>query len=281
MSNIGTHTPPTNGNGYYPSIFAIMPLPYRKSINEINKSYKNHIVNFYSQIGIPYGKAGRQVLSLVTTETIKNKSNDSRIIELGRVCDTFKKLNLSITGGKQGSISRVIKQFHRISNLHVDYTYIEENKIKKIFETHFVFARKLELYWNNKKRYVACPTLFENYLELSQDCYSYLVKHSFPIDLQAYHRMPGFGLLQDIYTWLVRRLFNLKTKVTISWNPLYEQFGPIENIEKHHFRTKFRKYLYMIKTEYYKDMNIEVDKTGITLLPSTLHIEKANRGYLV
>lgn len=266
-------------NGFLPAVFVFNPLPYRDPGDHFSKTIRDTTLSLVSHIGCPYGKTGRSVLSLITTEAVKKKQ---QMIDLGGVADTFRKLDLSPTGGKRGTIRYVTEQFHRIANTHVDLSRSRSGpNYQGVEEVHFTFARRLSLFWNTEGEPHELPRVFDNFLELSQDCFEYITAHAVPILLEPYFSISS-PREQDFYAWLVRRLWSLHDQQLVRWESLYEQFGPISRTNKPSFRADVSKYLYHIKTEFYPQAHVQTTDEGVLLYPSPPLVEpgSAKAGYL-
>src|SRR5208283_3911103 len=73
----------TTLTGYIPSVFVFFPLPYRDpKMEQFSKTIRDHRITLMSRIGCPYGKIGRSVLSLITTQVVQKQTAH---IELGSI----------------------------------------------------------------------------------------------------------------------------------------------------------------------------------------------------
>jgi len=268
-------------NGYIPTVFVFNPLPYRDPGEKFMKTIRDTTFVLMSQLGCPYGKTGRTVLSLITTEAVRKQTPH---IELGSLAETFRKLDLAPRGGPRGTIKPVTDQFHRLANTHVDLSRkVSGSRYRGVQEVHFSFADTLSLYWNTKDSLDNMPTLFENYLQLSVQCYDYITAHAVPILLGPYFAIQS-PREQDLYAWLARRLWNLETEQLVAWQALYEQFGPLDVHNRPKFRKEVAAYLLDIRANIYPAARVEVIADGLVLRPSPPLVEPNSRdpsaGYL-
>jgi hypothetical protein len=269
--------------GYFPSLFVFCPLPYKNSGNVFIREYGKVTYKMYTAgKGVPYGKIGRSVLSLLTTQAVLQ--ND-RHIELGCISDTARKLGIvNTTGGKTGNIGRITETFRQFGELVIaNESTIRQGEIEGFkIGKKLVITDEMELYWNTKKRdeEETLPSLFENYMNLTHDFYTFIRKNAVPVDIVAYTKMQS-PRAQDIYSWVVRRLYGLKESTTIPWSALYGQFADgIDRRKKPEFRKDFTNALLLAKA-IYPEARIQADDlAGIRLSPSPAHIDPKNLGYV-
>jgi hypothetical protein len=258
--------------GYIPSVFVFFPLPYRDPGQKFSKTIRNYRIDLFSRIGIPYGKMGRAVLSLITTQAVCTASPH---IELGSLRSTLRKMNVSVYGGKNGSSRRVTEQFHRIANTHIDLDRpVSGPTFKGIDELHFSFAVSLSLRWhsiNHEKPLPPAST--DNCLELSPDCFGYVISHAVPLPLEPFMQIQS-PREQDLLVWLSRRLRYLNEETLVRWDSLYEQFGPVSRTARPSFRIELCDYLFDIRTEIYRHANVSMIDEGLILRPSPPLIER-------
>jgi len=270
-------------DGYIPAVFVYYPLPYRDPGTSFSKTIRNITLVLTSRIGCPYGKTGRSVLALLATQALRNDP-PSPVVPLGRISDTFPKLSLVASGGERGSITAVTTQIHRIANSHVDLVAPKESSVK---EVHFNFVRQDELYWqldrSQEQEGGATPTPparvvdpRDSYLELAPDFYAYLLDHAVPILLGPYLSIQS-PRGQDFFAWIVRRLWNLAAETLVSWESLYEQFGPIDRRHKPDFRNEVTDYLADICTNIYPAAKVTIKDEGLLLGPSPPLVEPSEK----
>ena len=272
---------PSSGNGYIPAVFIYYPLPYRDPKNRYTKTVRDITLVMTSDIGCPYGKMGRSLLTLIATEAVTNRDP---YIPLGRIADVFPRLGLQETGGKRGTIGLAANQLHRIANTHVD---LRQPRHRGFEELHFDFTVRDAIYWAaiSSSNEVNDPLLppdtdldtKKSYLNLSAEFFAYLMEHAVPILLEPYFAIRS-PREQDVFAWVVRRLWNLPSERLVSWEDLYEQFGPIDRTNKPRFRNEVGTYLYNIKTNIYHEADIAITQEGVVLRPSPPLVDPTKNG---
>ncbi len=254
--------------GYIPSVFVYFPLPYQDPGQRFSKSVRGYHIDLSSRIGCPYGKIGRSILCLITTEAVKTHSPH---IELGSLRHTLSRMSFP----SQGSYgNQTTEQFHRFANTHIDLDrQVNSPSVKGFDEIHFSFASALSLRWSIDPEHPRLPlSLQRNFLELADDCFSYIVGHSIPFLLEPYFSIRS-PRKQDLYTWLGRRLWNLADECLVPWELLYEQFGPVTYRKRPNFRSELRTHLYEIKTDIYPAANVSATEEGLILKKSPPLVE--------
>jgi hypothetical protein len=262
---------------FVPVPFIFCPLPVRDpKENEWSRETGNSSMFLTSSKGIPFGKWGRISLTLLITEALRTGNKE---LAIGRVGEVLKSVGQSVTGGKSGSITRITNQMNRIGHTYMSFdSNLSDGNIQGIKSINVGIADELELYWSNSQvgEHELQNFLFENRILLSDRFYELIEKHSTPIDLDCYASMNP--LEQDVYSWLVRRMYTLRKPTLVKWDHLYTQFG--ENITptaKPRFRERFKKALYDVTQKSYHDAKIQVENEGIRLYPSPLSIKNEGR----
>ena len=259
---------------FIPTPFVFCPLPVRDpKLKEWERVTGNSSMNLISSKGIPFGKWGRISLTLLITEALRSGNKE---LELGKVGEVLKSVGQSSTGGQGGSITRITDQMRRIGSTYIEFSTLQED-IDTFHEKSFNvgIADEIELYWGKRDNDIQ-STLFQNRILLSDRFYDLIDKHSIPVDLNIYTSMNP--LEQDIYSWLIRRMYGLRKTTVVKWEHLYTQFG--ENITptaKPRFRERFKKALYEVTHKSYKTAKIKVLPEGIKLSPSPLSIKNEGR----
>lgn len=267
--------------GYIPSLFVFCPLPYRNSGNSFIREYNGVKYKLYTaERGVPYGKIGRSVMSLITTQAILQQGQR---IELGCISETARKLGIAnTTGGKFGNIGRIANTFRQFGELVIaNETLIKRGEVEGFKQgKKLVVTDEMELYWNIKKTDETLPSLFQNYMNLTTDFYNFIRSNAVPVDIVAYTKMQS-PRAQDVYGWVVRRLYGMREKVTLPWSSLYGQFADnLDPRKRPDFRKDFVEALLLAKAIYPEAKIEKDDLKGITLSPSQLHINPKNIGFI-
>lgn len=246
-------------------------FPYRKPLdqgqyNRRNGGYEVTIMN-NRNIGIPYGKMPRLITAFVCTEA---KKTGERRIMLGRSQREFaRKLGLSVSWGKTGSMTTLIDQAKRLFTSSIQITATNAS-------SHFAW-RNINL--SDGGQFLWTPhdsevkSLWESELLLSQSFFDECIKHAVPLDLRVINRLES-SLAIDIYTWMTYRYNVIHQPTEIGWERLKMQFGPgYANTRKglHHFTEDFKKNLKKIH-DLYPDARFTVSEHTFTLLPSRQHV---------
>lgn len=225
-------------------------------------------------VGYPYGMIPRYLMIWIATEAVRT---NSRTLFLGENLSQFmKKLGLSSTGGKNGSIRHLNEQMQRLfgSTLSINrHTETESERI--VSGEKMSVASKWDLYFS--KNDPDSTPLFESSLTLTEEFYRTLDGQSIPIDMEAIRGLKNKNagpLALDIYIWLCARLPRIPRNrpVHIPWELLHKQFGSdIKQLK--HFRPRFLERLKYVQFVY-QDANVVPGKDKLTLKYSPPAIER-------
>jgi len=274
--------------GSYPTIFVMLPLPYQKiETNVFTRKYGNYELTFYSPYkSVPFGKFPRSLLSLITTQFVlqrKSISDDEkqRTIELDNIRRTARLLNITNYGsGKMQSL--LYTAMDNLTDLNIHTRSIKvSSKYKIIKKANIPLFESSNILWPKMREKDIAPInqqdLFKSNLIISPQFRNIIIEHAVPIDIEVYNSFKT-ARLQDLYAWSVKRLKDVKKEEFVSWDVFLPQF-----FDKVGNKTEQRNYiiddLEEIKKEY-PEAKIETNKAGIILLPSRLHIEKKQLGYV-
>ncbi len=260
-----------NSIGYITSILAsCASIPHSNTKKTFFKRSNGNIslkIISDPEYGLPYGIIPRIIMIWLCTEA---KLTNSSELYLGKTQNEFiKKLGMSPTGGKYGSINRIKKQMIRLfhSTFSLTYSYNSIHKFSNLtIVDHGFFS------WNKKK-------FFRNKIKLSDKFYREIKYTSLPIDLKVIKVMRS-PLAIDIYIWLTWRLriINIKKGIFISWQNLKYQFGSnYSNSNKglSNFKIEFIKKLNCV-CFFYTNINITILDFGLKLKNSYPHIPYLN-----
>jgi len=261
-----------------PVVMTFFPLPYQDKGNLFVRGYPNAKMIYSSHTGVPYGKSGRTVMTLLVTDALLQ---DSRAVNLGHVTELFRRINQPVTGGKTGTVTRISDQFNRVFGLDmiVEATCSDKDwhgiRAKKL-----VVAEEMELFWSAKDK-ESLPSLFTNRFTLTEAFFTYIKSHVTEVNLEAYLNMQS-PRDQDWYAWIVRRMWGINQadkQTMIPWENLFEQFGPIERRKKPEFKNDFKEFLVNI-SPLYPELKARLSDDGLTLIPSPLHIPEEKKGFV-
>lgn len=202
-----------------------------------NGDYTLTITALQDGLGIPYGSLPRLVMAWICTEATRTQSRD---LVLGdSLSDWMRQLGLSPTGGRNGSITRLRDQMHRLFGCAFSIGYADSEGAAGI---NTLVASRYSLWWNDKQP--GQRSLFPSTLYLSEDFYREITEHPVPLDMRALRMLKRSPLALDIYAWLNWRLFRVKKPVCIPWESLQTQFGagyPLDTARgKADFKRKFK-----------------------------------------
>jgi Plasmid encoded RepA protein len=218
-------------------------------------------------IGLPYGNIPRLLLAWITTEAVKKKE---RTLVLGHsLSDFMRQLDLTPTGGRWGSITRIKEQTKRLFAARIACTYEDETRfgIEPI-----QIADKAILFWDPKAPEQA--SLWESTIELNPKFFESIINNPVPIDMRALKSLKQSPLALDIYCWLTYRMSYLKKPTEISWGTLALQFGSDyadTRQGKQGFKRNFTRQLKAVQLVY-PEANIDSNSSSLILKPSKPHI---------
>ena len=117
------------------------------------------------------------------------------------------------------------------------------------------------------------PTLWENWVELSEEFFKAVTAHPVPVDMNALQHLKGSALALDLYAWLTHEAFRSSTRKKsrrVAWRSLHEQFGA-DYSDLRNFSRKAMEALGKIKTVY-PGLEIETFRGSLTIKPGQLAI---------
>ncbi len=251
--------------GYITSILACTSMPHSNIKNTFFKRSNGNMslkIIADPEYGLPYGLIPRIIMIWLCTEVKLHKSSE---LYLGKNQNEFiKKLGLSPTGGRYGSINRVRNQMIRLFHSTISITY-NYNNIHKFSNLTIVDDGFFS--WGKKK--------FRNKIKLSKRFYKEIKCTSLPIDLRVIKVMRS-PLAIDIYIWLTwrTRIINNKKGIFISWDKLKLQFGSNYSDTKKglsNFKIEFIKKLKYV-CFFYSQVNVSILNFGLKIKNSDPHV---------
>jgi hypothetical protein len=211
--------------------------------------------------GLPYGVLPRLLLAWITTEAVKSKSRE---VYLGRNIAEFMedKLGMQMTGGKNGSLTRLRKQLDRLVNAQFKVVMQgeEHSGVSKMWDP----IEEAELWWTPRRP--AQGTLWQSRLLLGAKFFDEITRNPVPIDWRVLKHVQKSPLKIDIAIWLPWRLYNLERDQFIPWSALELQFGAGYK-EPRDFRKAFKAALKDV-LHAYRDARVVVSDEGLRLKPS-------------
>lgn len=233
---------------------------------------KNKKTVFY---GIPYGTLARILMAFITTEVNRTKS---RKIYLGRSFKEFAdKLNITLSGGKTGSVRRLKDQMSRLFESIINYEYINMDGTSQKYST--ILAEEQCLWWDSKYSNIETKSLLETYIVLSPNFFNQLMQYRIPLDMRVIKQLGDSSLALDLYMFLSYKIPKLKRPLTIKWVDLHAQFGSSYHLVKlftQDCKRHLRK-IHCIYPEAHGYAKIEYKRGAITLFPSKPLLKKESK----
>jgi hypothetical protein len=247
-------------------------MPHRKTSDPVF-SRKNGALSLtilaHPDVGLPYGSIPRLLLSWITTEAVRTKSPH---LELGPSLSAFMEiLDITPTGGRWGTITRLKEQIERLFSCMVSCRYCDESE-GVVSGAGFVIAKEYRLWWNPKSP-DQIP-LWKSTVTLSTDFFEEIIKKPIPVDMRALKALRRSPMALDIYCWLTYRLSYLRKKTEIPWGALQMQFGADYTRDGHGLRNFKMKFLHHLRAVHviYPQANVEEGEQGLLLKPSKPHV---------
>lgn len=220
-----------------------------------------------SEVGLPYGSIPRLLIAWITTEAVRTKKRE---LLLGNNLSRFmEQLDLTPTGGRWGTVTRLRDQMKRLFSAAISCTYDngEHWAIKNVQP-----VIQANLWWYPKTPEQS--TLFESTLMLGEEFFKEIINCPIPIDMDALKALKRSPMALDIYCWLTYRMSYLRTNAKIPWEVMQLQFGASYAQSPQGTRDFKRAFLRELKkvTLVYQGANLEIDKSSFILKPGKPHI---------
>jgi hypothetical protein len=230
-------------------------------------------------LGFPSGPIPRLCyLQFVTTALI----TQSPRIELGHYFSSFmKKIGLSVTGGKSGTITSFKRQLDRMMLATIWYRDNTTNREGKLirqrsrgFKTGLI--KNYDLWWDPQDPDQG--TLEPSWVLLDDLVFEDIMEHAFPLDLHAIAAFKQSALRLDLYTWLAWRAPHLQKTQRISWAALESQLGT-QRSETRYFARAAKKAIKDIKA-LWPDLKVAEVHGGLEISPSRPHVPPRQQTFL-
>lgn len=254
--------------GFMARAMVMATLPHSKvEGNEFVRKNGNYTLTLLapSAIGLPYGSVPRLLLAWLTTEAVRTKSPD---LLLGDSLSYFmRELEMTPTGGRWGSITRLKEQTRRLFNSTVTASYEDD---RTIADRGYRLTEKSVLWWDSPEPKQA--GLWLSTVTLSDQFYREVIDRPVPIDMRAIKALKRSPMALDIYTWLTYRMSYLKRPTVIPWEGVAMMLGSGYaelRYFKRYFLIELKKVLLV-----YPAVNVEALDDGLMIRPSKTHIPK-------
>lgn len=245
-------------------------LPHKKpppDVTEFERSNGHVTINITGrrQFGLPYGTYPRLLLSWMTTEAVRTKSQE---LELGASLHEFmSKLHLGDNGGARGAYPRLREHMQRLFTATVSAT-IERNG--ELHDIGFRPVERFSLFWDPMQP--DQEARWQSTLKLAPLFFEEITHKPVPIDLGALHELvkERSPLALDVYQWLTFRMSYLRQPTPIPWAALQLQIGSDYKATRD-FKRAFLCHLKRV-LELYPQARVSVERECLRLLPSKTHV---------
>ena len=261
--------------GFLARLFTQTSLPYQEP--KTKERWERRNGNLVLSVtpgpsGYPYGTVPRLLLHWLSTEALRKQSRE---LTLGRsLSDFMRQLGMTPTGGKNGSITRLMTQSERLFMASLSVRWENETDAgRRVSGGQMSVASSFDL-WQSKRDDPDAEPLFPSTVRLSGDFYDEVINHPVPVDIGALRALRGSALRLDIYCWLTYRMSYLKRSSTVSWETLRAQFGSDLADTKqgrNQFKRDFTKHLIEVRCVY-RDAKVDITDAGVVLHRSPTHV---------
>ena len=225
-------------------------------------------------VGYPYGSLPRLLLFWMTSEAVRT---GNRRLELGSTYNEFLRvigLSPATGGGKRGDGPRVRNQSRRLFTSSISFIYAEEMQKMRAAgafreaRVNMNVTSKMMLWWDPKQP--DQMTLWDNWIELSDEFFKALTAAPVPLDLRALKALKRSPLALDLYAWSTHKALTVARKGKaqfVPWRGLAAQFGA-DYSDTQNFRRKAEDALRKIQAVY-PGLKLGPATGGLVVLPSS------------
>jgi hypothetical protein len=186
----------------------------------------------------------------------------------------MRQLDMPITGGVKGGITRLREQMRRLFSTFVTCSYNDE---RRDANKSFQIVEESDTWWHPQNAEQA--GLWESTLTLSQKFYNEVIAAPVPIDIRALKALKRSPMALDIYLWLTFRNSYLKAATVITWEQLQMQFGADYKLIRQ-FKAAFTESLRKVSVVY-PAAKIQTLEQGILISPSPTHVSRQGKTGLI
>lgn len=285
LASIGERDPNDEERGYIARMLVQACFPYRRiASNEFSRVANSFRMTMMapSEVGLPFGVMPRLIFMWMTREALFKKD---RRLELGRSLTEFMmQLNLPLTGGKNGTITRLRDQMKRMASSTLSVTY---DNGRSWSLRHVGMIEEAELWWEEKEKLKKedQPGLWNSTVLLSESFFREITNRPVPFDMrvvQLIRERTQSPLALDLFLWLNYRLKYLNRPTEIPWGKLQLQFGANyadTRQGRHEFKKEFLKQMDTVRWAFKRaapSIQELTDGKGIRLLPGETSIPAAS-----
>lgn len=208
--------------GFQARAVVLATLPYSDpKANELTRSNGGYRLSLLAplEIGLPYGRYPRLLLGWLATETVRTRSPH---LQLGPNLTGFlAELGLVPTGGRHGTIPRVLDQMRRLFVCTFHCSYESRHGADALArDRKFSIADASDL----ALRQEPGTPVWRSDVSLNPVFFRELLDSPVPIDLRVLRALRS-PLAIDIYCWLTHRFSYLTRPAEVPWEALHVQFG--------------------------------------------------------
>lgn len=221
-------------------------------------------ITAHPEIGLPFGTIPRLLMLWVTSEAMRTQN---RRLELGNSLSHFlREVGLSPeTGrGKRGDAKRLRDQMVRLFRSRISFEYSEKTATGEgLGWVDMSVAPKGYLWWDFTQP--EATTLFESWIELSEDFYKAITANAVPVNLTMAGNLKRSPLALDLFVWTTYRLYRLGEgkQITVSLGDLQKQFGTEYN-RSDNFRAALAGAIEKVRSVW-EDAPLELSPRGLKL----------------
>ncbi len=206
------------------------PGPDTSVYSRENGDLSFRITSHVSDGGIPWGVLPRLLLAYVSSQACLTKNPT---IHLGQNLSSFLRdeLGMSVTGGKNGTITRVKEQAYRLFTSHISIVRKKETTVDSVKGTRKMvgmmqIAKSIDMWEPHTDK--SPDELWQSTVVLDPTFYQATVTAAVPIDWRIVNGIQNSALALDLYFWLTYRMKTVQHKTPISFfgeNSVHEQLG--------------------------------------------------------
>lgn len=228
----------------------------------------------------PTGTLPRLFLIWLTTE-VKRASGGAPAgeplrIELGESMENFMRQLGVASGGMQRRT--VIEQLNRIIRSRI--TIMTTSTTAKqggawVDEGHQLSIASQWQLWHSGEDTTGAEALIGSWIEVTPQ-FRRAAETAVPLSSAVIQQLKSQPMRLDIYAWLVRRLYSLRTPEThVSWDQLAAQFGAAYR-QRRQFKAAFTRHLQVVRI-YYPEARAYATSDGLILRRSPRHIPERDQ----
>jgi len=290
VASIGEREPNEDERGYIARMIVQACFPYRRiqsnQFSRVANSFRLTIMS-PTEVGLPFGVLPRLILMWMTREAMFKKTPT---LELGHSLSEFMmQLNLPLTGGKNGTITRLRDQMKRMSASTLSVTY---DNGRSWSLRHVGMIEEANLWWEEKEKSEteAQSGNWNSTIRLTDSFFKEITTRPVPFDMrvvQLIREKTQSPLALDLFLWLNYRLKYLNRPTEIPWTKLQLQFGANyadTRQGRFEFKKEFLKQMEVVRWAFKKaapSIQEAPEGKGIRLLPGSTSVAPAQPNAII